>query len=193
MANIALFIDGTANAGAPDNPKNTNVYELYELVSAPQKAHYIAGIGTGTQVSTGYLATLRHYSVRALELAFGQGATERIKQAYKYLATNYEAGDQVYLFGFKVESDFLHDSVINRLWKRTREDYVSHDLHRAPARLRTRTHTAPGAASCAVLLPPVRAACLATRPDEPANPYKRPSARPATSLAVLFHVTAPAR
>jgi hypothetical protein len=100
MANIALFIDGTANAGAPDNPKNTNVYELYELVSAPQKAHYIAGIGTGTQVSTGYLATLRHYSVRALELAFGQGATERIKKAYKYLATNYEAGDQLYLFGF---------------------------------------------------------------------------------------------
>jgi hypothetical protein len=97
MKRIALFIDGTDNEGKERNPKNTNVYKLCQKVSLNgQQVKYIAGIGTGYDVGK----NLSTYKSRFIDLAFGQGATQRIKDAYLYIAEHYQPGDHVFLFGF---------------------------------------------------------------------------------------------
>ena len=103
--NIALFIDGTWNNAALT--QQTNVHKLYlaaHAVSEPsildddgipvappnarQVVHYLNGVGTG-----GYLDT-------CVGGATGFGTSEKIKEAYLFIAMNYQRGDNVYLFGF---------------------------------------------------------------------------------------------
>ncbi len=86
---LAVFCDGTWNE--PDkNP--TNVAKLFEATShenngIPQIAYYIQGVGT-------------HWYDKVIGGAFGFGISENIKDGYKFLCSNYEPGDDIYLFGF---------------------------------------------------------------------------------------------
>lgn len=95
---IVICCDGTWNA--PDQtrqgiPAPTNVSRLAEAVAAlgaddtQQIVYYDKGVGTdGGPVR------------RWFDGATGTGISENIRQAYVYLARNFEPGDSLYLFGF---------------------------------------------------------------------------------------------
>jgi uncharacterized protein (DUF2235 family) len=104
--NIVLFIDGTWNKAIDGEDGETNVHKLCTAaatnagpssltagvpVARPgsrQVVHYLEGVGTGAIFDrTGGGIT-------------GFGTAHRIREAYLFLALNYEAGDSVYLFGF---------------------------------------------------------------------------------------------
>ncbi len=84
---IVFCADGTW-----DTPMvNTNVYLLYKAltVSAEQVTFYDDGVGAD---ATG----LDHL----LQGAFGQGLVQKVMDGYTKIAHVYEAGDQIFLFGF---------------------------------------------------------------------------------------------
>jgi uncharacterized protein (DUF2235 family) len=75
--------DGTSN--------NTNVYKLFNslLTTADQVPYYDTGVGSnGTPVE------------QLVGGAFGLGLFQKIKDGYTKIAQVYEAGDEVFLFGF---------------------------------------------------------------------------------------------
>jgi uncharacterized protein (DUF2235 family) len=86
---IALFLDGTWNIVSD----NTNVWRLKALcapVSADgslQCAYYNSGLGTrvGEKVRGGM---------------FGYGIDTAVIEAYEWLIENYNAGDEIFIFGF---------------------------------------------------------------------------------------------
>ncbi|MDS4025715.1 MAG: DUF2235 domain-containing protein [Candidatus Contendobacter sp.] len=94
---IVICLDGTWNT--PDsNPEvdgdvSTNVWKLHNLVldndshGIQQTKYYETGVGT-------------NWYDRVRGGVFGVGLSEKIKDAYKYLASKYEPGDEVYIFGF---------------------------------------------------------------------------------------------
>jgi uncharacterized protein (DUF2235 family) len=94
---LAVFFDGTWNSAdqhAKDGqPCPTNVSRLFEATlpkdehNHPQIVHYVQGVGTrtGERVSGG---------------GFGYGISDNIRDGYKFLVSNYEQGDEIYIFGF---------------------------------------------------------------------------------------------
>lgn len=95
MKRLLCFFDGTWNR--PDDlDALTNVVRLYRSVlpadaaGTVQIAHYEIGI-----------ATDKAYGRFAFPVgAVGIGVTDRIQSGLRFLATNYEPGDEIYLFGF---------------------------------------------------------------------------------------------
>jgi uncharacterized protein (DUF2235 family) len=103
--NIALFIDGTGKRADGPDPW-TNVAKLYSAASvldggssfedgikiahpqSDQVSYYLRGVGSGGVLDRLYGG------------GFGFGSEERIKEAYLFLARNYNKNDRVYLFGF---------------------------------------------------------------------------------------------
>lgn len=85
MKRLALFLDGTWNE--PDD--NTNVTRLKALAdeSATQRVKYLEGVGT-------------RFTERLRGGALGKGLSRNVRDGYEWLITNYESGDQVFLFGF---------------------------------------------------------------------------------------------
>ena len=98
MKRIIIFCDGTWNT--PDNvfeskPCQTNVVKMAQSVKefsedgVRQLTYYTPGIGTsGLKIR------------RWFDGATGSGISESIIEAYKYLITNYEVDDELFLFGF---------------------------------------------------------------------------------------------
>jgi uncharacterized protein (DUF2235 family) len=84
---IVFCADGTWQA--PVN--NTNVYRLYKAltVSSDQMTFYDDGVGADAS-GLG----------RILQGALGQGLFQKIQDGYTKIAHVYEAGDEIYLFGF---------------------------------------------------------------------------------------------
>lgn len=85
--NIVVFSDGTGQEGGKGS--NTNVYKLFNMVldrSPEQIAFYDRGLGTGWRKFTGQAA--------------GAGISQNILECYRFIFENYEAGDDIYLFGF---------------------------------------------------------------------------------------------
>lgn len=87
MKRIVFCADGTWQT--PMN--NTNVYRLYKAltVTSEQVTYYDDGVGADAQ---GF-----H---RILQGAFGQGLAQKVLDGYTKIAHVYEAGDQIFLFGF---------------------------------------------------------------------------------------------
>jgi len=97
MKKIAVYFDGTWNV--PDQrstngrPCPTNIVKLYQatLATSPAKdiqvVQYIKGLGT-------------RWSERITGGGFGYGISENIKEGYKFLVSNYQPGDEIYIFGF---------------------------------------------------------------------------------------------
>jgi uncharacterized protein (DUF2235 family) len=89
---IVICSDGTWNR--PDNPTQTNVVKVRDSVPATgpdgvaQLVFYDPGVGTspGLEKITGGM--------------FGHGLDENVMDNYRYLATNYQPGDELFLFGF---------------------------------------------------------------------------------------------
>ena len=90
--NIVICSDGTGNRGG--KTRGTNVWRIFNAVdhhsgNPEQITYYDDGVGT---------QGLRW--VRLLSGAVGWGLSRNIREAYAFLAMNYECGDRIYLFGF---------------------------------------------------------------------------------------------
>ncbi|MFQ5631248.1 MAG: DUF2235 domain-containing protein [bacterium] len=93
MKRLIVCLDGTWNT--PDDGDNpTNVVKLMRALlpcddkDVPQIAFYDKGVGTGGPID------------RMWGGAFGRGLNDNILDGYRFLAHNYEANDEIYLFGF---------------------------------------------------------------------------------------------
>jgi uncharacterized protein (DUF2235 family) len=93
---LIVFCDGTWNRAdqhSDGKPCPTNVLRLFESTLAedrngvPQITHYIEGVGT-------------HKMERFWGGGFGYGISDNIKNAYSFIVSNYEKGDEIFLFGF---------------------------------------------------------------------------------------------
>ncbi|WP_159726486.1 DUF2235 domain-containing protein [Methylosinus sp. Ce-a6] len=88
---LVIFCDGTWNE---PTKRGTNVVRMLQATDfaaadgSPQIAHYIAGVGT------------RRGDEKLIGGAFGFGISDNIKDAYAFIVSNYEVGDEIYLFGF---------------------------------------------------------------------------------------------
>ena len=96
MARIAIFCDGTWNSPTMKQP--THVVRLFEQTrrTNAQHAHYFEGVGTGGGEVNFFAKAL----MKVGGGAFGWGLNENIKQAYEALCAQYEAGDEIFIFGF---------------------------------------------------------------------------------------------
>ncbi|HIK16738.1 MAG TPA: DUF2235 domain-containing protein [Leptolyngbyaceae cyanobacterium M33_DOE_097] len=91
MKRLIVCCDGTWNTA--NMPCPTNVVKIARAVKSvasdgiDQLVYYDEGVGT-------------EWLNKWTGGAFGWGIDENIQQAYAFLAVNYEAGDEIYLFGF---------------------------------------------------------------------------------------------
>jgi uncharacterized protein (DUF2235 family) len=95
--NIVICCDGTGNQVESNL---SNVLKLFRVLRKDdgQLAYYNPGVGTVGDFDTWQLVKLR---VREfLGLATGYGLDANVLDAYRFLCTNYQAGDQIWLFGF---------------------------------------------------------------------------------------------
>lgn len=85
--NIVIFSDGTGQKGGVGS--NTNVYKLFNMVedrTDKQIAFYDSGLGTNWRKISGLIA--------------GRGFTKNILECYRFIFENFQADDNIYLFGF---------------------------------------------------------------------------------------------
>ena len=88
---LLFFFDGSSNTIiGPKNVVPTNIYYLNQAFSSgspesPQISFYFSGVGTHGD---------------PLSAATGKGFDEIVINAYTNLASNYQPGDSIYLFGF---------------------------------------------------------------------------------------------
>lgn len=95
MKRLVVCCDGTWNK--PDNENVTNVEKIARTVqSAPsstggvyQLVYYISGVGSGS-----------YEADRLLGGAFGFGLFHNVIACYRFLAQNYEPGDEIFVIGF---------------------------------------------------------------------------------------------
>lgn len=85
--NIVIFSDGTGQLGGEG--ANTNIYKLFNIIedrTPSQISFYDPGIG----------------SIRRSPIALGSGLgfSKNIIDCYNFIFENYQAGDNIYLFGF---------------------------------------------------------------------------------------------
>ena len=109
--NIVVCCDGTGNEYGRNN---TNVVETYVLAvkDVSQAVYYDPGVGTGGWEYNEESSTLRATS----DQATGYGLQKNVEDAYRYLMTSYEEGDNVYLFGFS-RGAFTVRSLAGMLYK----------------------------------------------------------------------------
>lgn len=92
MKRIVICCDGTSNK--PDIDNVTNVVKVASGIANvdgdnnPQVVFYDQGVGSDGLIDhlTGGI--------------FGWGVTKNIREAYRFLVTNYSPGDEIYIFGF---------------------------------------------------------------------------------------------
>ncbi len=95
MKRLVICCDGTWNR--PDSPNITNIEKIARTVQTdpgssdgvPQLVYYLSGVG-----GAGYETD------RILGGAFGFGLFNNMLAGYRFLAQNYEPGDEIFVFGF---------------------------------------------------------------------------------------------
>lgn len=111
---LVVCCDGTYNVpGQADSglPAPTNVWKVchalqHDPSSYPGKmVRYFRGVGRGWAASIGWIWRLAHWiSFGRLDHLFGGvsgwGLSRQIRDAYTFLAEEYEEGDEIYVFGF---------------------------------------------------------------------------------------------
>lgn len=97
--NLVICIDGTSNQFSK---KNTNVVELYSRLVKDdnQLTFYNSGIGTYAEPSWKSWDYRKQVIMNKLDLAFALRFEKIILGAYAWLVDHYEAGDQIFCFGF---------------------------------------------------------------------------------------------
>ena len=85
--NIVVLSDGTGQEGGDGEPSNVyQVFKMLENRTDRQIVFYDRGVGTGWRKLTGNVA--------------GMGISRNIRESYRFIFENFEAGDQIYLIGF---------------------------------------------------------------------------------------------
>ena len=95
MKRLVVCCDGTWNK--PDNEHVTNVEKIARTIQSdeaatggvPQLVYYISGVGAGSYAAD-----------RLLGGAFGFGLFHNVIACYRFLAQNYEPGDEIFVLGF---------------------------------------------------------------------------------------------
>ena len=95
MKRLVVCCDGTWNK--PDNETITNVEKMARTVQsdpaatggAHQLVYYVSGVGAGSYAAD-----------RILGGAFGFGLFHNVIACYRFLAQNYEPGDEIFILGF---------------------------------------------------------------------------------------------
>lgn len=97
MKKLIVFFDGTWNREDQRSEDGaacpTNIAKLFEATLSadtdghPQIVHYVRGVGT-------------RRTERIKGGGFGYGISDNIKEGYRFLASNYNPGDAIYIFGF---------------------------------------------------------------------------------------------
>jgi uncharacterized protein (DUF2235 family) len=91
MKRLVVCSDGTWNTADQRYP--TNVFKVSRLIpdmpagGIPQKVFYDPGVGADSILAK-------------LPGVFGYGLEENVNQAYRFLVDNFDAGDQLFFFGF---------------------------------------------------------------------------------------------
>ncbi len=92
---LVICCDGTWNR--PDSAHVTNIEKIARTVATDlgrtdgvqQLVLYLSGVGAGS------------YTVdRLLGGAFGFGLFDNVRSGYRFLALNYDPGDEIFVFGF---------------------------------------------------------------------------------------------
>lgn len=98
MKNIVICCDGTGNQLDEKYSNVVKFYSALEKSPGKQVTYYDAGVGTipHDHVPLEIVQKIK----KGLALALGIGLEENVTEAYSYLMNIYEAGDQIYLFGF---------------------------------------------------------------------------------------------
>ncbi|MET4168319.1 MULTISPECIES: DUF2235 domain-containing protein [Gordonia] len=90
---LVVCCDGTWKSSK--DPRISNVEKIARAVTTDaddgtvQLVHYVNGVGTGSG-----------WSDRIIGGAFGRGLDANLVDAYRFLALNYEPGDEIFVFGF---------------------------------------------------------------------------------------------
>ncbi len=85
--NIIILSDGTGQKGGEGS--NTNIYKIFNTIenrTDDQIVFYDPGIGTS--------------GIELVKQISGYGISQNIKDCYRFLFENYQAGDNIFLFGF---------------------------------------------------------------------------------------------
>jgi uncharacterized protein (DUF2235 family) len=130
MKRLVVCCDGTWNEPASDNV--TNIEKIARTVSTDpdqceqvqQLVLYVGGVGIGYKLD------------RILGGAFGSGLFNNVKTAYRFLALNYEEGDEIFAFGFSRGAYTARSLVgmIGFIGLLTRESLIANKLPEAVAR-----------------------------------------------------------
>jgi uncharacterized protein (DUF2235 family) len=98
MKNIVICCDGTSNDFGHENSNVVKLYSVLEKNTAEQTVYYDPGVGTPSTYDAFNPITrqVKHYFGKC----FGYGLSDNIMEAYAFLMKTYEAGDQIYCFGF---------------------------------------------------------------------------------------------
>ncbi|SNT02259.1 Uncharacterized protein, PA2063/DUF2235 family [Tardiphaga sp. OK246] len=101
MKNIVVCCDGTGNEISENI---SNVLKLYRMLRKTGKTQpnqvvfYDPGVGTLARPDP--WTKLKQDAVAVLGLATGYGLDDNVLAAYEFLVSQYEEGDEIYLFGF---------------------------------------------------------------------------------------------
>jgi Uncharacterized alpha/beta hydrolase domain (DUF2235) len=86
MERFVFFFDGTGASAASRDQRETNVFRMNRAFKYGSKwSFYFSGVGTRRDF---------------VSLASGAGLDEIIREAYVNLSSNYQPGDEIYIFGF---------------------------------------------------------------------------------------------
>ncbi|WP_055476034.1 DUF2235 domain-containing protein [Gordonia sp. HS-NH1] len=105
---LVVCCDGTWKSSK--DPRISNVEKIARAVTtdaddgAVQLVHYVNGVGTGSS-----------WSDRVIGGAFGRGLDANLIDAYRFLALNYEPGDEIFVFGFS-RGAYTARSLAGMIW-----------------------------------------------------------------------------
>lgn len=95
--NLVVCLDGTNNE--PEHGV-TNVARIYDIAEKTDDQLVYYDPGVGTMGARGAVTQLGQTMSRAAGLVAGFGVKDNIEEAYTWLSRQYQAGDQIYVFGF---------------------------------------------------------------------------------------------
>jgi len=135
---LVICCDGTWNR--PDSKHVTNIEKIARTVATDlertdgvqQLVLYLTGVGAGSYALD-----------KMLGGAFGFGLFGNVRSAYRFLALNYEPGDEIFVFGFSRGAYTARSLVgmIGRVGLLTRDALVADKLPEAIARYRRQGET----------------------------------------------------
>lgn len=115
---LILLLDGTWN-DAEEGPSDTNIVRLRELINQSLSGRAVASAGktfassraydSGAEPASGERQRFVFYERgvgtgfwkdQLLGGAFGAGLGNNVRRAYKFLSSNYETNDDIFIFGF---------------------------------------------------------------------------------------------